>query len=126
MTETTIATERLFDQNGQLVVPSGQPIPDGATDLRTHSEVSAPADPAYPAGKNDAGTRDTINDPVHDAVTTVPLYTPAEQALVDQGVMAPRESGGLSLGQAATASPAPVETPAVDVPTADPATGPEA
>lgn len=93
------ASERLFDETGQLVAGVGQPVPDGVKTF-TIDQLSAP-DPAYPAGVPDYADDPTAL-PVADAVTEVPLHTPAEQALVDGGKMAARKTGGVSKAPAAS------------------------
>lgn len=94
------ASERLFDETGQLVAGVGQPIPDGVK-TRTAEQVAADVpDPEYPAGVPDYANDPTAL-PSADAITEVPLHTPAEQALVDAGKMAARSTGGVSKAPAA-------------------------
>lgn len=90
---------RKFDENGQLVAGSADQAPEGVKTVSASEVFGSPADPEYPAGK-DNGV-DPVTLPVHDAVTSVPLHTPAEQALVNAGLMEPRETPGLQQGSSA-------------------------
>lgn len=92
---TERATQRLFDGEGNLVVAVGEDIPEGRSDLKP-LQVK-PADTLYPAGKP-GGDTDPVDEPMKDAVTEVPVHTPAEQQLVDAGLMKSRDAaaGGVS------------------------------
>lgn len=90
---TKLADERQFDADGNLVAGVGDPIPEGRSDLKP-LQVD-PADPQYVAGKP-GGDVDPVDAPRHDPVTEVPVHTPAEQQLVDSGLMASREAAPVS------------------------------
>lgn len=99
---TERATERLFDGEGNLVAGTGDQVPEGRSDLKP-LQVK-PAETLYPAGKP-GGAEDPIDEPMKDAVTEVPVHTPAEQQLVDAGLMKSRDAAAGGLSSQSTAKP---------------------